>query len=80
VVARPCEVSCELVESLDSVHGPFVARGLRGKKSTPSIGWEVPVKSHRSARESCKEHGPSTKSGRLGNNTPSLFMRDRMLV
>jgi hypothetical protein len=27
------------------VHGPFVARGLRGKKSTPSVGWEVPVKS-----------------------------------
>ena len=23
--------------------GPFAARGLRGKKSTPSVGWEVPV-------------------------------------
>jgi hypothetical protein len=27
------------------VRGPFAARGIRGKKSTPSIGWEVPVKS-----------------------------------
>jgi hypothetical protein len=23
------------------VHGPFAARGLRGKMSTPSVGWEV---------------------------------------
>jgi hypothetical protein len=29
------------------VCGPFAARGLRGKKSTPSVGWEVPVKSPR---------------------------------
>jgi hypothetical protein len=27
------------------VLGPFAARGLRGKKSTPSVGWEVPMKS-----------------------------------
>jgi hypothetical protein len=31
------------------VCGPFVARGAKGKKSTPSIGWEVPVKSQRLA-------------------------------
>jgi hypothetical protein len=29
------------------VSGPFVARGMRGKKSTPSVGWEVLVKSQR---------------------------------
>jgi hypothetical protein len=27
---------------------PLQLEGLRGKKSTPSVGWEVPVKSHRS--------------------------------
>jgi hypothetical protein len=27
------------------VHGPFTARELRGKKSTPSVGWEVPTTS-----------------------------------
>jgi hypothetical protein len=55
VVARPCEASWELVDSLVSVCGPFVAGGLRGKKSTPSIGWEVLVKSRRSASGSCME-------------------------
>jgi hypothetical protein len=34
---------------------PLRLGGLRGKKSTPSIGWEVPVKSHRSASGSCTE-------------------------
>jgi hypothetical protein len=29
--------------------------GLRGKKSTPSIGWEVPMKSRQSASGSCTE-------------------------
>jgi hypothetical protein len=28
---------------------PLRLGGLRGKKSTPSIGWEVPVRSRRSA-------------------------------
>jgi hypothetical protein len=32
-----------------------VDRGLRGKKSTPSIGWEVPVRSHRSESGSWTE-------------------------
>jgi hypothetical protein len=34
---------------------PLRLGGLRGKKSTPSIGWEVPVKSRRSASGSCTE-------------------------
>jgi hypothetical protein len=29
--------------------------GLRGKKSTPRIGWEVPVRSHRLASRSWTE-------------------------
>jgi hypothetical protein len=56
VVAQPCEVSWELVESLDSVCvAPLWLGGLRGKKSTPSISWEVSVKSRWSASGSCKE-------------------------
>jgi hypothetical protein len=35
---------------------PLWLGGLRGKKSTPSIGWEVPVKSHRLASGSRIEH------------------------
>ena len=35
---------------------PLQLGGIRGKKSTPSIGWEVQVKSHRSASGSCPEH------------------------
>jgi hypothetical protein len=56
VVARPCEASWELVESLDSVGvAPLRLRGIRGKKSTPSIGWEVLVKSRWSTSGSCTE-------------------------
>jgi hypothetical protein len=34
------------MKSLDSESvAPLWLGGLRGKKSTPSIGWEVPVKS-----------------------------------
>jgi hypothetical protein len=41
--------------SLDSVWPLCQLRGLRGKKSTPRIGWEVPVKSRWSASGSCME-------------------------
>jgi hypothetical protein len=52
VVARPCETSW-LLDVLGLVFvAPLWLGGLRGKKSTPSVGWEVPVKSHRSARGS----------------------------
>jgi hypothetical protein len=34
---------------------PFWLGGLRGKKSTPSVGWEVPVRSHCSASRSWTE-------------------------
>jgi hypothetical protein len=34
---------------------PLWLGGLRGKKSTPSVGWEVPVRSHRLASGSWME-------------------------
>jgi hypothetical protein len=52
---------------------PLQLGGLRGKKSTPSIGWEVSVKSRRSASGSCTERADVTQSGRLGNDTLSSF-------
>jgi hypothetical protein len=53
---------------------PLRLGGLRGKKSTPSIGWEVPVKSHRSDKWELHEaRGTSTQSGRLGNDTLSFI-------
>jgi hypothetical protein len=57
VVDRPCEVSWELVEiSGQECVAPLRLGGLRGKKSTPSIGWEVLVKSRRLVGGSCTEH------------------------
>jgi hypothetical protein len=46
---------------IDSIYSsvcmaPLRLVGLRGKKSTPSIGWEVPVKSQRLASGRSKEH------------------------
>jgi hypothetical protein len=35
VVARPCEASWELDETLDSVCGPFAARGAKGEEEYP---------------------------------------------
>jgi hypothetical protein len=46
VEASPCEGKLELVfESEILCVTPLRLGGLRGKKSTPSVGWEVPVKS-----------------------------------
>ena len=56
MVARPCEVSWELEFSMVLVcMAPLQLGGLRGKKSTPNIGWEVLVKSRRSTSESFTE-------------------------
>jgi hypothetical protein len=60
---------------------PLWLGGLRGKKSTPSIGWEVPVKSHRSASGSCTERaGQQLRAGDLGYGTLPLFLHGRLLV
>jgi hypothetical protein len=40
---------------------PLRLGGLRGKKSTPSVGWEVPVKSRRSASGSARSAGRHSK-------------------
>ena len=48
---------------------PLQLRGLRGKKSTPSNGWEVPVKSRWSASRSCMERTDDTQSRHTGNGT-----------
>jgi hypothetical protein len=60
---------------------PFWLGGIRGKKSTPSVGWEVPVKSHRSTSESCMEcAGQQLRAGDLGYDTLPLFLHGRLLV
>jgi len=45
VVALPCDESYELEDFGCVCMAPLRIRGLRGKKSTLSVGWEVPVKS-----------------------------------
>jgi hypothetical protein len=52
---------------------PLRLGGLRGKKSTPSIGWEVPVKSRRSAAGVARSARDVIQSGRSGNGTLSSF-------
>jgi hypothetical protein len=47
VVARPCEASWEIAFSGIVCVAPLQLGGLKGKKSTPSIGWEVSVRSQR---------------------------------
>jgi hypothetical protein len=55
--------------------------GIRGKKSTPSIGWEVSVKSHRLASGICMEHvGQQLREDDLGYDTLPLFLHGRLLV
>jgi hypothetical protein len=43
---------------------PLQLGRIRGKKSTPSVGWEVPMKSHRSESGSCmKRAGHQIREG-----------------
>jgi hypothetical protein len=42
---------------------PLQLGGLRGKQSTPSIGWEVPVRSRRSASGSGTERADVIEAG-----------------
>jgi hypothetical protein len=52
-----------------------------GKKSTPSIGWEVPMKSHRSERGNCMECvGQRLRADDLGYNVHALFLHGRLLL
>jgi hypothetical protein len=63
VVARPCEESWELDELSGYCVAPLWLGGLRGKQSTPSVGWEVPVRSRRSASGSGTESADVIQSG-----------------
>ena len=74
MVDRPCEASWELDVTSGLCVWPLCgSRGRRGKKSTPSIGWEVPVKSRRSASGSYKERVDVTQNGQSGNGTLFSF-------
>jgi hypothetical protein len=71
--------SWELVVLWFSVCGPFAAWGIRGKKSTPSIGWEVPVKSHLLERGRCIGAGQRLRANDLGYDTHSLILHGRLI-
>jgi hypothetical protein len=62
VVARPCKASWEITFSGIVCVAPLRVKGLKGKKSTPSVGWEVSVRSQRLASRSSMErrHGIAT--------------------
>jgi hypothetical protein len=60
---------------------PLWLRGIRGNKSTPSIAWEVLVKSHQSEIKSCTERaGQRLREDDLGYNTPALILHGRLLL
>ena len=60
---------------------PLRFGGLRGKKSTPSVGWEVPVKSHRLESESDMERmGQQLREDNLGYGTLIFIMHSRLLL
>jgi hypothetical protein len=67
VVAQPLRRAEEL-ETLWLCVAPLRLGGLRGKKSTPSVGWEVPVSSLRSASLEQEQLG----AGAAGASEPSL--------
>jgi hypothetical protein len=60
---------------------PLRLRGLKGKKSTHNVGWEVPVKSHRLTRKSSTERaGQQLRASDLGYGTLPLFLHGRVLL
>jgi hypothetical protein len=60
---------------------PLWLRGLRGKKSTPSVGWEVLVKSHRSTSGSCMERvGQRLRVVTLGYGMHAFILHGRLLL
>jgi hypothetical protein len=60
---------------------PLRLGGLRGKKSTPSVGWEVPVKSHRSTSGSWMERvGQRLGAVTLGYGTHVFILNGRLIL
>jgi hypothetical protein len=53
-----------------------------GKKSTPSVGWEVPLRSHRSTSESWTERVQDNESKMSHLNTVCmhLFLNGRLIL
>jgi hypothetical protein len=72
VVARPCEVSWELAFSGIVYVAPLWLEGFRGKKSTPSVGWEVLVRSQQLASRIWTEREHKTT---IVYPSPSLKVR-----
>jgi hypothetical protein len=59
---------------------PLWLGGLRWNKSTPSVGWEVQVKSLRSVSMSCMERaGQRFKEGDLGYGILLFYPHGRLL-
>jgi hypothetical protein len=65
-----------------SVCGPLPLQGLRGKKSTPSVGWEVSVRSHRSKMRARMEHTWDNDSelSHWATVCMSLFLNGRLML
>jgi hypothetical protein len=81
VVARPCEVSWEIVVLWLVCVAPLQLGGIRGKKSTPSVGWEVPVKSHRSASGSgWSMRDNDSGAVTLGYGTHAFILNGRLIL
>jgi hypothetical protein len=60
---------------------PLQLEGLRGKKSTPSIGWKVPVESHRSESGNETDHaGQQLGAVTLGYSRKDFIFHFRLLV
>jgi hypothetical protein len=61
--------------------GHFQLRGLKGKKSTPSVGWEAPVKSHRSISRRCTERaGHRLEAVTLDYGTQAFIFHSRLIL
>jgi hypothetical protein len=59
---------------------PLQLRGIKGKKSTPSVHWEVSVKSHWLTSERCTERmGQRLRVVDSGYDTLSFILQGRLL-
>jgi hypothetical protein len=76
VVAQPLRRAEELV-ALWLCVAPLRLGGLRGKKSTPSVGWEVPVSSlavGKQEQERREPQGARGTSSRIGEQAQVSFL------
>jgi hypothetical protein len=62
---------------------PLRLGGLRGKKSTPSVGWEVPVRSHRSTSrelDGARTWDNDSELSHLAMVRMHLFLNGRLIL